>query len=40
MTDKNPLLQVQDYGQSIWLDFIRRGMLESGSSRRTGSTST
>ena len=30
MTDKNPLLNVQDYGQSIWLDFIRRGMLETG----------
>ena len=30
MADKNPLLKVQDYGQSIWLDFIRRGMLETG----------
>ncbi len=30
MTYENPLRQVQDYGQSIWLDFIRRGMLESG----------
>jgi transaldolase len=30
MTEKNPLLKLQDYGQSIWLDFIRRGMLESG----------
>ena len=30
MTDDNPLLELQAYGQSIWLDFIRRGMLESG----------
>jgi len=30
MTEHNPLLKLQDYGQSIWLDFIRRGMLESG----------
>jgi transaldolase/glucose-6-phosphate isomerase len=27
---KNPLTKVQDFGQSIWLDFIRRGILESG----------
>ena len=27
---KNPLLELQDYGQSIWLDFIRRDLLESG----------
>lgn len=27
---KNPLYKVQDFGQSIWLDYIRRGMLESG----------
>jgi len=26
----NPLLKIQDFGQSIWLDFIRRGMLTSG----------
>ena len=30
MTDDSPLLKVQEYGQSIWLDFIRRGMLASG----------
>ena len=30
MTDDNPLLELQEYGQSIWLDFIRRGMLASG----------
>lgn len=27
---KKPLLQLEDYGQSVWLDFIRRGMLDSG----------
>jgi transaldolase len=27
---KNPLLKVQGFGQSIWLDYIRRDMLESG----------
>jgi transaldolase len=34
MSDRNPLLRAQDYGQSIWLDFIRRGMLESGELKR------
>jgi transaldolase len=28
--NNNPLLQLQTYGQSIWLDFIRRNLLESG----------
>jgi transaldolase len=28
--DHNPLLKLQTYGQSIWLDFIRRDLLESG----------
>lgn len=27
---KNPLLKLQSCGQSIWLDFISRGMLDSG----------
>ncbi len=27
---KNPLLQLQAFGQSIWLDFLRRGMIASG----------
>ncbi len=27
---KNPLLRIQDFGQSIWLDFIRRRMLTCG----------
>jgi transaldolase/glucose-6-phosphate isomerase len=30
MMEDNPLLELQDFGQSIWLDFIRRGMLDSG----------
>src|SRR5664280_699345 len=28
--NKNPLLQLQSFGQSIWLDFISRGLLDSG----------
>ena len=27
---ENPLLKLESYGQSIWMDFIRRGMLDSG----------
>lgn len=26
---KNPLLEIQKFGQSIWLDYIRRAMLQS-----------
>jgi transaldolase/glucose-6-phosphate isomerase len=26
----NPLKQIQSYGQSVWLDFIRRNMLQNG----------
>lgn len=26
----NPLLAIQEFGQSIWLDFLRRGMVTSG----------
>jgi transaldolase len=26
----NPLLKLESFGQSIWIDFIRRGTLESG----------
>jgi len=26
----NPIKQLQTFGQSVWLDFIRRGMLEDG----------
>jgi len=28
--NSNPLLTIRDLGQSIWLDYIQRGMLESG----------
>ena len=30
----NPLLQLQTFGQSIWLDFLRRGMIASGELRQ------
>lgn len=31
---ENPLRKLETYGQSIWLDFIRRGMLVSGELQR------
>jgi transaldolase len=31
---KNPLLKLQAFGQSIWLDFIRRDLITSGELRR------
>jgi transaldolase len=34
MMTTNPLLEVQKYGQSIWYDNIRRGVLISGELRR------
>jgi transaldolase/glucose-6-phosphate isomerase len=27
---ENPLLKLESFGQSIWLDFLRRGMISSG----------
>ena len=27
---RNPLVELQGYGQSVWLDYIRRNMLSSG----------
>ena len=30
----NPLLRLHDFGQSVWLDFTRRGMTRSGQLRR------
>jgi transaldolase/glucose-6-phosphate isomerase len=30
MSKENPLVKLAKYGQSIWLDYIRRGILESG----------
>jgi transaldolase len=31
---KNPLLKLQEFGQSVWLDFIRRDLITSGELRR------
>ncbi len=33
MTD-NPLLKLQSFGQSVWLDFIQRGLIMSGALRK------
>ncbi|HZU28336.1 MAG TPA: bifunctional transaldolase/phosoglucose isomerase [Bryobacteraceae bacterium] len=30
MPARNPLIELLDYGQSFWLDFIRRGFIETG----------
>ena len=30
MTQGNPLQKLATFGQSIWLDYIRRGMFASG----------
>src|SRR5512138_2612294 len=30
----NPLLELENLGQSIWMDFIRRGMISSGELKR------
>jgi transaldolase/glucose-6-phosphate isomerase len=32
--DRNPLYAIQSFGQSIWLDFLRRRMLENGDLQR------
>ncbi len=34
MASTNPLLALREAGQSIWLDYIRRGLLRSGELRR------
>jgi transaldolase len=31
---ENPLLKLEAFGQSIWMDFIRRGMIASGELKR------
>ena len=31
---ENPLLNLEQFGQSIWMDFIRRGMIASGELKR------
>jgi transaldolase / glucose-6-phosphate isomerase len=33
-TAKNPLLALREQGQSVWLDFIRRGFIASGELKR------
>src|SRR5579871_2352963 len=30
----NPILQLQDFGQSVWLDYIRRNLITSGELKR------
>jgi transaldolase/glucose-6-phosphate isomerase len=30
----NPLREVQTYGQSIWLDYIRRNLITTGELQR------
>jgi len=32
--DKTPLQQLADFGQSVWLDNIRRGDITSGEMQR------
>jgi transaldolase/glucose-6-phosphate isomerase len=34
VTMKNPLLALLDYGQSVWYDYIRRGLIASGELER------
>ena len=34
----NPLIQLQTFGQSIWLDYIRRDLLKGGECSRARST--
>ena len=31
---KNPLLELLDYGQSVWYDYIRHGLITSGELER------
>ncbi len=33
-TRRNPLISLQDYGQSIWLDYIRRSLITGGELQR------
>jgi len=34
LTSTNPLLQLQAYGQSIWIDYLRRSFVANGDLRR------
>ena len=35
MMKENPLLKLEAFGQSIWMDFIRREMIASGQLKAT-----
>ena len=30
MTNKNPLLEINNYGQSVWMDNLNRSLIKSG----------
>lgn len=30
MTNNNPLLEIENFGQSIWMDNLNRSLIESG----------
>lgn len=32
--DRNPLLELESLGQSVWIDFLSRELLESGKLKR------
>src|SRR5580658_8285295 len=34
MTGMNPLRELEQYGQAVWLDYIRRNLLTSGELKR------
>src|SRR5262245_53285143 len=34
LTSANPLLQLQDYGQSVWIDYLRRSFVANGDLHR------
>jgi len=34
VTNKNPLKALHDYGQSVWLDYMRRSLITSGELHR------
>jgi hypothetical protein len=34
LLSKNPLLSLEELGQSIWLDYTRRDLMASGELRR------
>jgi len=34
VTETNPLKALESYGQSVWLDYIRRSLITSGELQR------